>query len=80
MTISAGSLRTGPGRSYLVLSQIPERTALTATEKTTDGQWFHVSYAAPDGTKDGWIGASLVMASSACQRLAAVTLTPTAAS
>ncbi|MCC7447731.1 MAG: SH3 domain-containing protein [Anaerolineae bacterium] len=77
-TTQVASLRSGPARSYLIIGQIPERTPLSATQKSSDGQWWNISYEAPDGTtQTGWVGSGVVFASAACSALPAVTVTPT---
>jgi uncharacterized protein YgiM (DUF1202 family) len=77
MTNTAASLRSGPSKGYLVIGQIPERTVLTATAKSPDGQWWRVTYTASDGAKDGWVGAGVVIAASSCAAVMPVTLTAT---
>jgi uncharacterized protein YgiM (DUF1202 family) len=77
MTTTAASLRSGPSRSAVVIGQIPERTVLTATARSPDGQWWHVTYTTSDGTKDGWVGAGVVLTASSCDGVLPVTLTPT---
>ncbi len=78
MTTTVASLRSGPSRANTILGQIPERTALTALQKSSDGQWWNISYEALDGTtQTGWVGSGVVFASASCAALPAVTLTPT---
>ncbi len=72
LTTTSASLRADPSRVHEALAQIPERTALTATGKTVDGQWWRVIY----GDKAGWIGAGVVLTSASCSAIPAVTLTP----
>jgi uncharacterized protein YgiM (DUF1202 family) len=73
MTTVSISLRPDPSKTQPPLAQIPEGTALTATSKTADGGWWHVTYPAADGNKEGWIGNAGVFPASACASLPAVT-------
>jgi uncharacterized protein YgiM (DUF1202 family) len=75
-TTTAASFRSGPSKSYLVIGQIPEGTALTATGRSPDRQWWRVTYTTPAGAQDGWVGAGIVIAPSACAAVLPVTLTP----
>src|SRR5260221_7553902 len=72
LTNVTSSLRADPSRAKQALAQVPARTALTASAKSVDGQWWRVNFAG----QDGWIGAGTVMTSSSCVGVPAVTLTP----
>jgi hypothetical protein len=73
MTTVSISLRPDPSKTQPPLAQIPEGTALTATSKTADGGWWHVTYLAADGSKEGWIGNAGVFPASACAGLPTAT-------
>ncbi len=73
MTTVSISLRPDPSKTQPPLAQIPEGTALTATSKTADGGWWHVTYPAADGNKEGWIGNAGVFPASACASLPTAT-------
>ena len=66
-TTNAVSLRPDPSLKQPPVAQIPERTALVATEKAANG-WFHVQY---DG-KGGWVGGGAVFAEGSCAKLTVV--------
>ncbi len=76
MTTVSISLRPDPSRTQPPIAQIPEGTALNATQKTADGSWWLVTYKAMDGDKEGWIGNAGVFPASACASLPAITMTP----
>ena len=72
-TTSTAYLRADPSVTHAPLAQIPDRTALTPIGKTTNGQWWYVTY----GNETGWVGAGAVLASSSCISAPLLTLTPT---
>ncbi|MEP7284976.1 MAG: SH3 domain-containing protein [Chloroflexota bacterium] len=63
MTTIAASLRPDPSLQHIPLTQVPQGTTLTATEKSANGSWWHVTF----GGQDGWIGAGAVLASAGCR-------------
>jgi uncharacterized protein YgiM (DUF1202 family) len=76
MTTTAVSLRLDPSRQRSPIAQIPENTALTATSRSSDDNWWHVTYSVQGTTQEGWVGAGAVIAASACSALPSVTATP----
>jgi len=71
LTTSSVNVRPDPSLARPPVGGIPDRTALTAIDRSTDGQWWHVVY----GSVDGWINGGTVIASSSCTVAPAATAT-----
>ncbi len=70
-TTVAVSVRPDPSLKQPPVAQVPERTALLATEKSANG-WFHVQYSSGGSTGNGWVGAGALFAEKACDTLTVV--------
>ncbi len=75
MTRISVSLRAGPSTANPIITQVPDRTALTATGRTADSAWWRVSYSVDGALREGWVGGAAVLAASNCAGLPSVTPT-----
>jgi uncharacterized protein YraI len=72
VTTTPVSLRPDPSTKHPPVTQIPEKVSLTASGKSTDGGWWHVSYDSQGTSQEGWVGAGAVKAAASCSALPVV--------
>lgn len=68
------NIRSGPGTSFSVVTQLPVTNTALVTGRLPDSSWYQVNV----GGIPGWVSGSVVVIGGQCALIPAVTITPTA--